>query len=253
MAYKQIVKKYSSNRLIQILIGVVGIIALVDLTNWDNDLHRWLCILLNTNRSVACHSYYDLPLWEVGAAVGTILAALAAYAAIKQSSKQLEIEQTPHVVLQDHIGTTNDYSAHEMRTRVHTIKVKNVGRGSAIHISVTADPEGEISIIEGSNPHTINLAAKEYNNSWAIDETQVIKGLEKQGISVEGTIIDHFPKEETLAKESIKDAEFKLFIWYEDQLGNAYESVATIRRASHFLKVMETDVTKLRPNRTRKF
>lgn len=70
-----------------------------------------------------CATYrYDLPFWEVLVSLGTILAAYFAYAAIKQSNRQLNIGLTPYLVLVDRVTTNADNT-------VQSITVENVGKG----------------------------------------------------------------------------------------------------------------------------
>lgn len=162
------------------------------------------------------------------------LAAYYAYAAIREANKRLEIEQTPYVVLKERVYTAGSGKSEHL----HIISLKNVGRGSAVRIIATADPEGEISIIEGSNPHSIDLALTEYHNNWAIDEQRVVEGLAKQGKRVKSVVTD-IPDENSLNDSQKHRADFNLYIWYEDQRGNKYRTVVKIRHSGYFFKVME--------------
>ncbi len=182
---------------------------------------------------------YNSRVWDIGVSLSALLVVYFAYRAVKQTSKQLEIEQTPYVVLSDRITTAGD-------DRLHTISLKNIGRGSAVNITATTDPQGKISIIEGSNPHSINLASKDYHNGWAIDEGQLIKGLKNQGKIIKKSIIQELPDENSIDKEEEKyKSEFFIYIWYNDQYGHRYETEAKIRRSGLFFKVMENKFKRL--------
>lgn len=150
---------------------IILIVAFIDVSNLDNILYLTVCSIL---KSSSCTGYYDLPIWEVATSVGSIGAIYFAYLAIIQSNKQLEIEQSPYVVMNDRIITN-------AKNVLHNISLKNIGKGMAKSIISTADPEGKISIIEGSNPHSIDLGSNQPYTTWAIDEGKVIKGLNKQG------------------------------------------------------------------------
>lgn len=232
----------SKNRpLAMILLGSI-LIGFLDLSNIDRTLYKMGCLLLKGLLPAVCPDFYDLPIWEVGITFGTLTAAYYAYAGIRESNKRLELEQTPHVVFNDKIVTAADIDGIQ---RLHTVSLENVGKGRAINITATADPEGKISMIEGSNSHSIDLAPGGHYTSWAIDEGQVIKGLAKQGIKVI-SISNDIPDENILKDDEKDKADFRLFLWYEDQIGNHYKTTGKFRRAGIFLKKMENRVDKLR-------
>src|SRR3989344_1651868 len=151
-----------------------SILVFADLSNIDSFFYKYACGLLDIIFNLACPDFYDLPFWEVTVSVGTIATAYFALAALRQSNRQLEIEQTPYVVLKDRIATAAN-------GHVHTMSLINIGKGMAANITAYTDPAGKISIIEGSNPHSIDLGAGVPNTGWALDNGQFIRGLVMQG------------------------------------------------------------------------
>ncbi len=147
---------------------------------------------------------------------------------------QLRIEQEPYLVIKDHIVIAGSDPG-----RLHIIMFKNIGRGAALNVLATTDPEGKISIIEASNPHSVDLGPGEVNNGWAIDENQVIKGLKEQGVSIEDSVVLGIPDESSLRESEKFKADFYIFLWYQDQLGKKYKTVTKIRHSGAFFKVME--------------
>lgn len=228
----------SRHRLFLVILSIFGIVAFLDLSNLDRYLHKEVCLILGLFFDTTCTDFYDLPIWEVSVSFGTLAAVYFAYAAIEQSNRQLEVEQTPYVVMKDRIVTAGE-------GRLHVVSLKNVGKGMAINLTATADPEGKVSIIEGSNPHSIDLASGEYNNNWAIDEGQVIEGLKAQGKKVKSFVIKEIPDEVDLDEGNKPDSEFLLYFWYEDQIGHKYKTETTIRHAGYFLKVMANKVLRI--------
>lgn len=182
----------------------------------------------------------DQKLLNTLTSIGTLLSVFFAYKALRQTSKQLEIEQTPYVVLKERIGTSAPDN------RIHIAQLKNLGKGSAFGIRLTTDPEGMISIIDGSNPHTIDLSSSEVNNGWALDETPAIAGLRKQGLKIKNSIINELPDENNFKNESEKvKSNFLIYIWYQDQVGKKYKTETIIRHSGSFLKVMENHFFKI--------
>ena len=177
---------------------------------------------------------------DILVSIGTLASAFFAFKALKQTSKQLKIEQTPYVVLKDRITTADPDN------RIHIAQLKNLGKGSAFNIRLTTDPQGEISIVDGSNPHSIDLSSSEVNNGWALDEGQAIKGLNEQGINIKKSIINEIPDENSINKESDKQkSNFSIFIWYKDQMGSRYKTQTVVRHSGHFLKIMENIFSKI--------
>lgn len=231
---------YFKNRPLLTIFLLILLAVFTDLSNLDSLLHKGLCTLFGKVFSAVCPDYYDLPIWEVGVSFGTVAAALFAYKAIIESNRRLEIEQTPYVVLKERVYTAGSGRSEHL----HIISLKNVGKASAVRIIATTDPEGEISIIEGSNPHSIDLAPAEPHNNWAIDEQRVIEGLAKQGKIVRSVVRD-IPDENTLRVDQKDKADFNLFIWYENQQGNRYQTIVKIRHSGVFFKVMENKFEKI--------
>lgn len=223
-----------------LIILIVLVAIFIDLSNLDSGIHKNLCRAIGVFFKTICPDFYDLPIWEVAVATGTIAAAYFAYAAIRESNKRLEVEQTPYVVLKDRIFTAGSGKDEHL----DLISLKNIGKGSAVKITASSDPEGQISIIEGSNPHSIDLASGDYHNNWAIDEGQVVKGLAKQGKKIKSVIKD-VPNEANLEDDEKDNADFYLFIWYENQAGNRYRTVVQIRHSGYFFKVMENKFEKV--------
>lgn len=231
---------------ILVIFIVLLFVVFVDISNLDSLLYKILCSTFGLVFKTICPDFYDLPIWEVAVAFGTLTAAYYAYSAIRESNKRLRLEQEPDVRLTQRIGTASPLN------ELHTISLKNFGKGRAVNITATADPEGTIFIIEGSNPHSIDLGPGDYNTGWAIDESQVIKGLAKQDIIIKASkkgatplVIEGIPDENKL-KEGEKDgADFYLYLWYEDQLGNRYRTATKIRHSGYFLKVMENKVERV--------
>ena len=225
-------------KLFIVLLVIFWTVAFLDLSNLDRYLHKGICSTLDLVFETSCPDFYDLPIWEVAVSFGTLAVVYFAYAAIDQSNRQMEVEQTPYVTMKDRIVATGE-------GRLHVISLKNVGRGMAVNLRATADPDGKISMIEGSNPYSIDLGSGEYNNSWAIDEGQVIKGLQAQGKTVQNSVINEIPDEAGLQEEEKDKSEFSLYYWYEDQIGHKYKTETKIRHSGHFLKVMVNGVSRI--------
>ncbi len=99
---------------------------------------------------------------ELLGAIGAIAASIAAWFAIRQSNKQLEIEQTPYVAL-DHIK--RDQSR-------YGFSIRNIGKGSAV--SVTFSTSDKISkrnsaFFSDDQPHSANLTPSEISQYWMVD------------------------------------------------------------------------------------
>ena len=224
-----------------ITISLLILLALlVDLSNIDSELHKVLCLTLGKVFRTICPDFYDLPIWEVAVAFGTLTAAYYAYTAIKESNRRLRLEQEPDVRIKDRVQTAMTPNS----SRLHLISLKNYGKGRAVNITATADPEGKISIIDGSNPNCIDLGPADINSGWAIDESQVIKGLAKQGIIVK-SVVKEVPDEKKVQEDEKHKADFNLYLWYEDQLGTKYKTRTKIRNSGGFFKVMENKVETL--------
>jgi hypothetical protein len=226
----------------QLLISTILLlgVSFIDVSNIDNIVYRNFCsIISKLALPTHCARYYDVSIWELLVAIGTISAAYFAYQAVKDSNRRLEIEQSPYLVFNERIIT----NAHN---QLHVIMIKNVGRGSAIRVTATSDPEGKISIIDGSNPHSIDLLQGEPHNNWAINENRVVEGLKEQGILVESTVMEDLPDENTLEIEQREKSDFNLYLWYEDQLEHEYVTVGKFRHSGPFLKLMRNKVERIK-------
>jgi hypothetical protein len=232
--------KFKFDRAFIFIILSVIAISIFDISGLDSISYKLLCSLIALLFKNVCPDFYDLPIWQVAVAVGTISAAYFAYRAIRESNRRLEIEQSPHIVIKDRLffgGFGNKASG---------ISIVNVGRGSAINIRATADPEGKISIIDGSNPHAVDLNPEGYNNGWAVDEARIIDGLLKQGIEIKNSLWDETPDEQNLPEKEMYKSEFYLFLWYDDRMGNRYMTKTKFRNNNGFFKVMENKFEKLK-------
>lgn len=229
--------------LLPLLLFLIVFLSFLDLSNLDNELHSTLCDFLNLNSSITCLDYYDLPIWEVFVTFGTILTAIIALKAINQSNKQMELEQTPYVVLKD--GVVTAPSTQKPKGKLHSVSIKNVGKGSSYNIRLTADPKGQISIIEGSNPNSIDLGISESYTTWAIDEECVIKGFKEQNITISHSVMNELPNENDLEAKDLEKADFKFYIWYEDNMGRRYKTTTTVRYSGLFLKIMNNKFEKI--------
>lgn len=230
-------KKVFHENPILVIVIILVLVACFDFFNMDKNSYDFVCKLTNTIFKLTCSNYYDLPIWQVSATFGSLAALYFAYRAITQSNLQLEIEQTPYVVMKGSIGMVDN------NQRMHVVMFENIGKGLAANITLTVDPEAKISVIESSNPHTVNLGSGQYNNGWAVDEDQVIKGLKLQGKNITRSVIMDMPDEKT--SSNVDDCDFHLYYWYEDQTGKKYQTKTKIRRSGFFLKVMENKVRRL--------
>ena len=99
---------------------------------------------------------------ELVGAVGAITASVAAWFAIRQSNKQLKIEQTPYVTL-DHIKRIENR---------YGFAIKNIGRGPAINItfckSLDTSTRNE-PFFSNDQPHSANLMSPEESHCWMVD------------------------------------------------------------------------------------
>lgn len=240
-----IIKKYSQ---LLTVASIFFVICLVDVSNLDNAFYQIFCFLTSKlGFHTYCARYYDIQIWDLFVTIGTLSAGYFAYLAVQESNVRLEIEQSPYVVFSDRIITA------DLSRTMHVISIKNIGRGSALRIIATADPDGKISIIDGSNPHSIDLAQSQGNNSWAVDEARVREGLIKQGISLnhvvslkQKTLVeDGIPDENRLEPEEKYKADFNLYLWYGDQMQNKYVTIGKFRHSGYFLKLMENQIKKI--------
>lgn len=219
---------------IVVVLLIVGLTFCFDFINIDKFFYKIACKIVDVFFDVVCFDYYDIPIWQAAGTFGTLAALYFAYRAIIQSNLQLEADQTPYLVMKNHILLANENS------RMHAVMFENIGKGIAANITLTADPNGIISIIEGSNPHTVNLGSNQPNNGWAIDENRVIEGLRLQGKKIKSSIIGEIPDENKVVNKA--DCDFYLYFWYYNQSGKRFVTKTKIRHSGHFLKVMENKV-----------
>lgn len=136
---------------------------------------------------------------ELIGAVGAIAAAGAAWFAIRHSSKQLNIEQTPYVVL-DKIHRNNGYE----------FIVKNIGRGPAINITCCEsknEKDRNNGFFSDDQPHSVNLESSGKSEPWHVD----------------GERIDNLERHE--------DTFSFVYIFFESQSNALYRTTAKIKRS----------------------
>lgn len=139
-----------------------SILIVVDISNLDSLLHKVFCNILGLTFKTICPDFYDLPIWEVAVAFGTIAAAYFAYTAILESNKRLKIEQTPHVVLDCIIRENNRYG----------FVIKNIGRGPAVHITFSTGDDiskRNNGFFSNDQPHSANFYPFEKSHDWYVD------------------------------------------------------------------------------------
>lgn len=107
--------------------------------------------------------------WSALGSIGTLIATFLAFRAIQQSNKHLEIEQTPHVVLDHIIREGSRYG----------FAIKNIGRGPAVHI--TFSTSGDMSkrnnaFFSNDQSHSANFYPFEESHYWYVDGN-VLDGL----------------------------------------------------------------------------
>ena len=177
---------------------LASVIVFVDLSNIDSVIHKVLCVSFGVLFKTFCTDYYDLPLWEVGVAVGTISAAYYAYAAIREANRRLAIEQTPHVVLDHIIRKSNRYG----------FAIKNIGRGPAVHITFStsdAISKRNNAFFSNDQPHSANFYPFEESHYWYVD----------------GNVLDSLKHKNDYAH---------LYIFYENQSNVLFMTKVKIKR-----------------------
>lgn len=99
---------------------------------------------------------------ELVGSIGTFVAAVFAGFALRQSNKQLRIEQIPHVVL-DHI--VRESSRYGFAT-------KNIGRGPAVHVTFSTGDDiskRNNAFFSNDQPHSANFYPFEESHYWYVD------------------------------------------------------------------------------------
>lgn len=197
-----------------------------DAKNLDNFLYQYL--------RIGSLSYYDLPIWGLFTAVGTISAVVVAlYASYKSTQhveRQLKIEQEPYVVAKNGISIEGiDGPSTDRKKDYLKLSLKNIGRGPAIRITVTGmlnDPNKSL-FEDKKDPHSYDLGSNDEKIDWKIDENN-LKELVKKRYNIEITQLN-------------KDQPIYLYIFFSDQLNKNYQTKVKLFRSGSgdFLKVME--------------
>lgn len=218
MKTKNLNKLMGRHKLFIVVIVVLGAMVFIDLTNIDRYIHKNVCLFFDLIFESNCPDFYDLPIWEVAVAFGTLATAYFAFAAIRESNKRLKIEQTPYVVVQ-HV---------EKKPSMVEISIKNVGRGPALHVTCSnSDKFGDrnLPFFLNKEPHSVNLASGDTHDNW-ITERQTFEKL----ASSEG--FKHF------------------YLYYESQLHVLYRTYVKIKdvsedRGDNLYVIMENRVEEL--------
>lgn len=156
---------------------------------------------------------------ELLSTFGSVAAAVAAWIALRQSNKKLEIEQTPYVVL-DHIRFIDSTK--------FGFSIKNVG-GPALR--VTFSEKGNIdnrndAFFSDDQPHSANLRTAEESHYWKVDSV-------------------------VLEELSFESGYAYLYCFFEDQAGSLFRTKVKIKKISkddgsiRYI-VMENEVNKLK-------
>ena len=184
-------------KLIRILLIIFVIVSFIDLANIDRHLHKGACSLLDLLFDADCPDFYDIPFWSLLEVFGTIsgvfVTGFAAVNAIRQSNKQLSIEQEPYVVA--------DGSISLVETEINRVTLKNVGRGSALRITCSTDEKDrDKAFFENTESHSYYLPSNNQVKSLAsVDSISQIK-------------------------TNKKDEACYFYIFYEDQMGKSYKT-----------------------------
>ena len=168
----------------------------------------------------------DLKSWiEVFTAIGTLAAAIFAGFALRQSNKQLKIEQSPYLVL-DHI---KPYGRNQVG-----FYIKNIGRGPAMHITfslIEQSSNRNDAFFSNDQPHSANLSSQTESGWWLVDT-------------------------HTLTRLAFNDSYAYLFAYFESQAGNLYRTnvkIKKITKSGGIIEyiVMENKVIELKESSTR--
>lgn len=146
----------------------------------------------------------------------TFLLAISAFLSLQASNasinKKLQIEQQPLVVIS--LPTRNG-DVEEPSPLPSALVVKNIGRGPALSVKVSANRfQGKQLLFDSSQPESIDLAASELKENWNLDEkslSEILTGQER----------------------------FSLFTSFSDQLGNMYEMRTDLELENSFWKVVQ--------------
>lgn len=204
-----ILKNVTNNNFnnLKFILLVLLIIGIVDFINWDNSIYQIICNNLKFKFITFCGNYYDLPIWAVLESFGTIIAGVFALLAIIQSNKQLEGEQTPHIV------------PGNISWPLTNIDIKNIGPGPAFRVSITSDKEGKLEIRNQAIPRYANLGIEKENIMFDQEYYLSLLNINREGLG-------NYTKEITL------------YIWYESASKKRYRTIAKF-------KVFKTHITNI--------
>lgn len=212
------------------LLFLVFCFSFFDLVNLDAIIYKNLCLFLSLfGYKLICYDFYDVKYWEGAVSLGTILASYFAYQALKKNNESMFAEQKPFVVFYNQISLSAG-------NKVHGVSLKNIGRGLAHNITLTADPtiiDGKV--IDGSNPGTIHLSPNESHSLWALDDTKLIKQLRKRGYKGKDILEMSGKKLNEWQEKGII-----LYVHYYDSLENEYVTEAKFQQFNHFIKLVSS-------------
>lgn len=147
------------------LVCILFIIGVLDIFNIDDALYCFTTLNFLLKPCV----YYDLPFWEVLTAVGTISSGLFAYAALNQSNTQLKAEQTPIIV-----GQTISKEQQGINGPYY-LEFKNIGKGTALKLSVTTDYDGRVSALVEESQNYLYYKGDGFTQGFPITSESVIE------------------------------------------------------------------------------
>lgn len=177
--------------LLLVLFIIFAMVAFVDLANIDRYLYKGICSLLDIFFESNCPDFYDIPFWSLSTLLSAIIALILSYLAIRQSNRQLEVEQEPYVVADGSIVLVG-HGRHE-------VTLKNVGRGSALRITCSTDrKDRDKAFFEDTEPHSYYLSMNDKVESLVSEDAiSKIKGNKRRN-------------------------GYYFYIFYEDQMGKPY-------------------------------
>lgn len=142
---------------------------------------------------------------------------------IKEYRKQLEIEQRPYVVIAERVDIQGIESGGDKTKNYLKVRIRNIGRGSAIRITVNKSPsDPDEAFLNNSEPHSVDLASNSNKFGLIIDESAMKKMVLKKNGTFKNEKIPLF-----------------LFIHFRNQLDGRYQIRVKLKRVGGFLQVME--------------
>jgi len=145
---------------------------------------------------------------------------------IKEYRKQLEIEQEPYVVIAYRINIQGIESGGNKAKNYLKVRIRNIGRGPAIRITVNKSPSNpDEAFLNKNEPHSVDLASNSEKFGLIIDEGAMKKIILKKNGS--------FRDEKT---------PLVLFIHFRNQLDGRRRIRVKLKRVGGFLQVMEHDL-----------